>query len=442
MIERELKDHLQEGLKKLRMSGASVELYENGTQTCAYLGDLGDDLGKYNENSIFRVGCLAKVLIAIQIMILHQEKCLHINAAIIEYLPKLNSIVPQGFENVTIKMLLAHTSGLGVGFLSDTDIYSVLSKTTDNQVFVSKPGKIFSYSSFGYEILGELIKEVRGVPWYEDLNSNVFRKLDIHCKQIPGTKTIYAPKGKVLSSNFLDNKSREVALSPSNGGGLALSTKDLIKIAKELLPASTNDKLGILSEDSKNLLAKEITFPPTSHRTYSGFSLGFLHYRDGSFGFNGNGNGNHSFIRILPHRNIAFAMGTNFHSAFLLYEYLFSKVAGIEQKDYPRENSSLMGKFSKNLEIEHITGYYRSAGLEIDILKTGEIFEVVHRNGSGYLGSGIISVYENQNLKVQYKNAGLKEYKILSDGNHVYLVDDIWMYRRYRRFPLEEIRYE
>lgn len=130
------------------------------------------------ENTIFHTASISKLFTALAIMKLDQSNALAIDDRLIDILPELD-FNDQLAENITLKNLLNHTSGL-----PDIDNYHWDNNNqSDNSLkeFVlglnlkieSEPSSQYLYSNLGYDILGYVIEKVSGATFDDYLKENI-----------------------------------------------------------------------------------------------------------------------------------------------------------------------------------------------------------------------------------------------------------------------------
>lgn len=168
---------------------------------------------KLSSNSVFAIASLSKQFTAVMILLQADQGKLSINDKVSKYLTEFQ---PKEFENITIKELLNHTSGIsdfGNGLLS-------------------KPGEKFNYSNKGYLLLGKIIEKVSGKS-YDENAMELFNKVGMK-----NTFTANIFHGKNFASAFVGNSNNfsEVENMPKRlaessisipAGGILSTTKDL-----------------------------------------------------------------------------------------------------------------------------------------------------------------------------------------------------------------------
>ncbi|BBX03859.1 serine hydrolase [Mycolicibacterium moriokaense] len=148
------------------------------------------------EDTIFDLASLTKPLAtATAIMQLHEQRRIQFDDAVQTYLPDFNpSGDPQRAE-VTVRMLLTHTSGL-VGELDLRDPWGLNGadhaegiRRALTKPLETTPGAGFHYSDVNFILLGEMIKRLTGQPENVYAQQNIFAPLGMaETRYLPPTK--------------------------------------------------------------------------------------------------------------------------------------------------------------------------------------------------------------------------------------------------------------
>jgi CubicO group peptidase (beta-lactamase class C family) len=132
------------------------------------------------KDTLFEIGSITKQFTAVCILQLRQAGKLKLDDPVSKYLPD----APHGDE-ITIRELLAHTSGLHDYFdtpqadqLSSKSIsYAALIARVANMPLDFPPGSRWSYSNTGYQILGRIIEKVSGDTYKNYLTRHILGPL-------------------------------------------------------------------------------------------------------------------------------------------------------------------------------------------------------------------------------------------------------------------------
>jgi CubicO group peptidase (beta-lactamase class C family) len=148
---------------------------------------------KLKSNSLFNIASISKPFTAVAILQLQEKKLLNINDKVVKYIPNFP------YEDVCIKHLLSHTSGLiaNIDFLNEADnqktitndsIISFLIKYKPNLDFI--PGEQWSYSNLGYDLLAVIVEQVSNLKFDEYMQKNVFQPAKMNRTFVPRTTNI------------------------------------------------------------------------------------------------------------------------------------------------------------------------------------------------------------------------------------------------------------
>jgi len=262
-------------------------------------------------------------------MQLIEERRIDLNSLFLEYFPSNDWLLQvPNIRDITIEMLLQHTSGLP-RYISARAVWDSLQnnpdKTWDYQerlsyIFqmdpVHKPGKGWAYSDTNYLLLGMLIEKITGTYYYDEVRRRILDPAKLENTH-PATKReiddlpvgysnlddFFRMPGIVVSNgNYIFNPQMEWT-----GGGFASTTSDLAKWAQLYYE-------GVFF--SRTSLLKIIT--PNSHGMETGPNEA---YGMGSFIFNtklGKAYGHTGFIpgfnsifAYFPDHEIAVALQIN-----------------------------------------------------------------------------------------------------------------------------------
>ena len=135
------------------------------------------------ENTIFQLASVSKQFTAAAVMLTVRQGLLRLEDKIIRYFPELTA-----YENVTVRHLLTHTSGVPDYFddpdwfiriwkeekrvPSNDEILRFLCETQLKPSFA--PGEKLEYSNTGYNLLALLVERLSKVPYEEFLQKNIF----------------------------------------------------------------------------------------------------------------------------------------------------------------------------------------------------------------------------------------------------------------------------
>jgi len=141
---------------------------------------------KVTTSTIFDLASVSKVVgTTTAAMILIDREELNLDDKVIKYLPEFNN---NGKENITIKNLLLHNSGLAA-FKKYYDVYSTAKEVINDIMNLTPeqgPGSKYVYSDLGMITLQKVIERITGQSLDKFLEENLFAPLGM-------TSTMYNP---------------------------------------------------------------------------------------------------------------------------------------------------------------------------------------------------------------------------------------------------------
>jgi CubicO group peptidase (beta-lactamase class C family) len=241
--ESELEAALAWFVKDRRLAGAAAGVLcedESAWSAGAGFADLARRTAA-NPATLYRVASITKTFTGTAVMQLRDAGRLELDEAAANYIPEMRDIAPTSakIELVTIRRMLAHTSGLASeppGTDWTVPVYEGLAARTLNQ-----PGAIATrippnqhpkYSNLAYQLLGEVIARVAGIPYEEYMREAVLLPLGMN-------STIFAPADEWMRSRqatgyaprAFSDELEVAAVTPQlwAEGGLWSCVDDLIK---------------------------------------------------------------------------------------------------------------------------------------------------------------------------------------------------------------------
>lgn len=266
---------------------------------------------KTDENSIFQIASVSKLLTGIVINDLINKGELDINEPITKFLPEAYSKkVKKKLENITVKDLLHHYSGLPRQSLvikrkNDEPInydYKQSDFEKDFEKIKLRSNGNFSYSNFGYAVLGFIAENITNST-FEELLTNISDQYDmkvtsVYCKN----------KNSLVTPYNEDNRNDETKnwelgkLTPPSG--IYSSVSDLSK----LLLA----QIKVYKEyDIQNKLFLTHSTREAWNGTGISYGFGLFDWGNGGFGHGGGMDGYGSEYWFNPKENVGFVLLTS-----------------------------------------------------------------------------------------------------------------------------------
>ncbi len=254
-----------------------------------------------SEDTIFDLASLTKVVATTPcVMLLFEQGKIRLEATIAEYLPEFTG---EGRERITVRQLLAHTSGLKpslsvkepwTGY--DTGIELACATVPENA-----PDEAFRYSDINFILLGEIVRRAGGVPLDAFARSRVFRPLKMKDTAFnPDTKV----RGRIAPTERDENKVmlRGIVHDPTArrmGGvaghaGLFSTAADLARYCRMILSGGEVDGVRLLQPETVALMTRVQSPPAIPDRRGLGWDIDTRYSRPrgalfpiGSFGHTG-----------------------------------------------------------------------------------------------------------------------------------------------------------
>ncbi len=206
---------------------------------------------KMTPDTVFDLASLTKpIATATSVMLLNERKAIQLDDPVAKHIPEFAA---NGKENVTIRQLLTHQSGL----LADNSLRDYVDSTTAlDRIYALRlsypPETKFVYSDVGFIVLGELVRRVSKENLHAMTQKNIFLPLGME-------ETGYVPRaalrsraaptqqreGKWLQGEVHDPRAHRLG-GIAGHAGLFSTARDLSKYAQMLLLRGRYDSVQIL----------------------------------------------------------------------------------------------------------------------------------------------------------------------------------------------------
>jgi len=240
--------------------------------------DKSQPLGR---ESVFEIASLSKQFTARLVMILQEEGKLRYDDPITNYFPDLP------YQDITIRHLLTHTSGLSEKqffvwarqHMDPTKIYTnkyiLHYLETEQPSLAFPPGEQWEYSNVGYFLLALVIEQTSGTSYIQQLQEKIWTPLDmqytgIYAQEVKGSSLDNYVKGKVWNAKdsvFVSSFGMAWSDSLYGGVGILSNTTDLLKWDRALYTAAAT---------SKQRLQEAFTPHTLNNGSSSGYGFGWF----------------------------------------------------------------------------------------------------------------------------------------------------------------------
>ncbi|WP_207568044.1 serine hydrolase domain-containing protein [Mycolicibacter engbaekii] len=216
------------------------------------------------EDTIFDIASLTKCLAtAVAVLQLYEQGLVQIDEPVQTYLPEFNATNDPRRAQVTLRMLLTHTSGIG-GDLSHQGPWGLTEADQAGGVHRALtaplefgPGELFHYSDIGFIVLGALVETMSGQPLDTYVRDNVFAPLGM-------ADTRYLPAAKACGPHQVRGTAIAVDPSASSDGECPPGSWHTDLLARIAPTAHDEDTPGI-NPDFDQLLRGTVQ-DPTARR--------------------------------------------------------------------------------------------------------------------------------------------------------------------------------
>ena len=206
------------------------------------------ELGKseaINENTIFRIASVSKMITsAVALKLAHLGK-LHIDDPIRKYLPDLIICDKAHTNSIQIKHILSHTIGIKAYSLEEKayskNSFSGTIHRLSNVKKLAEPGKIFQYQNFSYSIIGSIIEVATKNTFEKNLKIEILQPLNIPNiilseKEYLLSKNLASPHSAIKNgTKFIPYKGNSYYYNVFPSCGMAFSIKDASRILQALM---------------------------------------------------------------------------------------------------------------------------------------------------------------------------------------------------------------
>lgn len=353
--------------------GVSIAIVENG-KTVFAKGYGVRKLGrpeKVGADTIFRTGSTGKAFTVAALATLVDQGKIKWDDKVIDHMPDFRMYDPWVTREMTIRDLLVHRSGLGLGagdllFVPRSDLSR---RETMRRLRYIKPATSFrsgyAYDNILYMVVGQLIEEVTGQTWEAYIKEKIFKPAGmLHSTNDHETFRATVDRanpharlnGRLRGSGDQEPLDEMADRSDNSGpaGGLAISANDmsrwlLIQLAHGKLPDSN---ARLFSEESSGEMWQSVVLQPNPAwpddlkpllPMFSSYALAWdvQDYRGARLIWHGGAVlGSLAAVVLLPEKNVGFFIAVNSEEGELvrglMYE-LLDHYLGLPKGDWPEK---------------------------------------------------------------------------------------------------------
>ena len=288
----------------VRDPDGSVTEATSGTQTTDPASPAVDPAVAWN------IGSATKTFVAVVVLQLAQEGRIDLDAGIERYFPDL-----AGADRITPRELLQHTSGLHEYNDQPAVLSDMTRKWTPAELIavaeaagrVGEPGGAHHYANTNYIVLGELIRQVTGHPWQDDVRTRIVEPLGMTNTSLIGDHSAVGYQS--VNGAFVDFTGKSDPSVGGAAGAMQSTDHDLLLLATALHDGT------LLSPASQ--VAMETFVPGEDYSQFGidhGYGLGWERYASAAVtveGHMGTGDIGSAFVGFDTANGRAIAVRTN-----------------------------------------------------------------------------------------------------------------------------------
>jgi CubicO group peptidase (beta-lactamase class C family) len=301
----EIKDVLDEIISDKTVAGVVAGYSVNGET----IGQSAAGFANKKEKKAFtldtklRMGSIAKPMTALATMQLVAAGLIDLNAPIQTYIPDYPT---HSKTQITVGQLLSHTSGIG-GYKdgresNTTKAYATLYDALDlfkNRDLLFEPGTQYSYTTYGYTLIGAVIEKVTGDTFEAYMQKNIWDKAEMADTGVEKFGVVVANKSELYSRN--NGKGKAKIAKENNlsnripAGGFYTTLGDMLKFGNAVIDNVFVDQATI------DLMTKHHSLEKENNSYGYGWFLYAPRPNEGRIiGHPGGQTGNTSFLFIVP----------------------------------------------------------------------------------------------------------------------------------------------
>ena len=345
-LDQQLKEALDAGLRKYEVKGASAALVFPDQSVRLVVSGLSHDTVPIRPDMLFAIGSITKNMVATVVLQLVEEGVLSLEDPLHKWLPPY----PKVDTNITIRQLLAHTSGLYM-FWENQRIWDDLIRYR-NKVFSPEEvlsylkdphfprGGGFRYSNTNYLLLAMIITRATGSSLSAELRKRFWQPLGLASAYLSLEEQIPDRLAHVWGDNFdNDGSFRDITFLPRashesityGSAGLFMTAEDLARWCQllfegKVLKPSSLDQMLTVGKGGYGLGVQV--------RVFRRWLMG----REKAFGHGGGNIGTMAYMWYLPEHHTSIALMINAFNGKCI-NYIIKELVSITVEHLSSQNS-------------------------------------------------------------------------------------------------------
>ena len=275
-------EHVEALRKDSGAPGIAIAIVEHGKTTLTHGWGVRKqgEVGRVDEHTIFPTGSTGKAFTTAALATLVDQGKLKWDDKVIDHIPWFRMYDPWVTNEMTVRDLLVHRSGLGLGAgdLLFVPRGSLSRKETVERLRYIKPAtsfrSVYAYDNVLYAVAGQLIEEIAGKTWEEYMTQEILKRGGMTDSTATyearyASKNHAFPHARVsgairgLGPNSVLDERNELGRAAMPAGGLAMSAADLAQWLKIQLDHGALPGGGrLFSEESSREMWTPVTIQP------------------------------------------------------------------------------------------------------------------------------------------------------------------------------------
>ena len=345
----QLRERLADLVSEHGVPGASVSVLVDGEITDAEAGVVNVRTGvDVRQDSPFMIQSITKVWTATLVMQLVDEGLVELDLPVVRYLSGFRTADQLASSEITVRHLLTHTGGFEGDIWAPTSdgedaLERFVTELVSQAAQHAEPGRLFSYCSAGFGVLGRVVEVLRGTSYNQALRRYLTDPLGldevvVDAGEAPAYRTAigHVSAGPGAPLRPLLTWAVMPASNPAAGNQLAMPARGLTMFARmHLADGLAPDGTRLLSAESARLMRQpQVDLRPRTDRAGSQ-GLGWrLTTEPHLVEHGGDAPGCGSMLWLVPDQGIAVAALANGGDMSALFarlrEELLSDLAGFD----------------------------------------------------------------------------------------------------------------
>lgn len=307
------KDYALNFLIKEQVPGMTISVSKNDTiiwsQGFGY-SNIENKTKVLPKTTQFRIASISKPISAVALATLVDKNELDFDSSIYTYLPDY----PKKHYDFTVRQVGGHTAGIRHYRRNEFLLNKKMTITEGLNIFkydtlLFKPQSDYKYSTYGWNLLSEVIQTVAKTPFNDYVENVIFSPLNMASTTLDVSDSIIPNRTKF----YIKTKANKIILGPNvnneykvAGGGFLSTSEDLIKFGNEIISPK------LISETTLKELVKPQVLESGKSTYYGiGFSLGETKNKTPKYSHSGGGVGATTLLLIYPQEHVVISILTN-----------------------------------------------------------------------------------------------------------------------------------